>query len=107
MKGQGDNRDIWIWARAAGDSLGEETYGLLRRAAVRIPANVAEGQARRGTGEFLQFLGVARGSLAELETLVILCGNLGLFRKESAESVLRDCAEIGRLLSGLVRSLRR
>ena len=88
----------------------EETYGLrsqLTRAAVSIPANIAEGQARHGTGEFLHFLGVARGSLAELETLLILCGNLKRFPKENVESTLTDCAEVGKLLTGLVKSLRR
>lgn len=88
----------------------EETYGLrsqLTRAAVSIPANIAEGQARHGTGEFLHFLGVARGSLAELETLLILCGNLGFFPKATVESVLNDCEEVGKLLTGLVKSLRR
>ena len=88
----------------------EETYGLrsqLTRAVVSIPANIAEGQARHGTGEFLHFLGIARGSLAELETLVILCGKLGFFSKETAETVSKDCEEIGKLLTGLVKSLRR
>ena len=78
----------------------------MTRAAVSVPATIAEGQARHGTGEFLQFLGVARGSLAELETLVILCGNLNFFPKETVEVVLRDCEEIGKLLTGLVKSLR-
>ncbi len=88
----------------------EEIYGLqsqMRRAAVSIPANIAEGQARQSTGEFLQFLGIARGSLAELETLVILCGRLNFFPSESVENALKDCDEIGKLLTGLVKSLRR
>ena len=86
-----------------------ETYGLrsqMTRAAVSVPANIAEGQARHGTGEFLQFLGVARGSLAELETLVTLCGNLNFFPQKTVEAVLRNCEEIGKLLTGLVKSLR-
>ncbi|MFH1085295.1 MAG: four helix bundle protein [Chloroflexota bacterium] len=88
----------------------EETYGMraqLTRAAVSIPANIAEGQARHGTGEFLHFLGIARGSLAELETLVVLSTRLGFFPPETGESVSSDCAEVGRLLTGLVKSLRR
>ncbi|MCY3955028.1 MAG: four helix bundle protein [Nitrospira sp.] len=88
----------------------EETYGMrsqLTRAAVSIPANIAEGQARHGTGEFLHFLGVARGSLAELETLLILCENLELLPRKSANSALTDCEEVGKLLTGLVKSLRR
>jgi four helix bundle protein len=88
----------------------EETYGLrsqMTRAAVSIPANIAEGQARHGTGEFLNFLGIARGSLAELETLLMLCGKLGFFPSETVTNALQDCGEIGRLLTGLVKSLRR
>ena len=88
----------------------EETYGMrsqLTRAAVSIPANIAEGQARHGTGEFLQFLGIARGSLAELETLLTLCGRLGFFPQLSVESALSNCEEISKLLTGLVKSLRR
>ncbi len=86
----------------------EETYGLtsqIRRAAVSVPANIAEGQARLGTGEFIQFLGVARGSLAELETLLLLSSDLGYTTLDAAEDLLSDCAEIGRLLNGLLRSL--
>ncbi|WP_315863138.1 four helix bundle protein [Thermosynechococcus sp.] len=88
----------------------EETYGMrsqLTRAAVSIPANIAEGQARQSTGEFLQFLGIARGSLAELETLLILCGNLSLLPQENVKGALNACDEIGKLLTGLVKSLRR
>ena len=53
----------------------EEMYGLtsqMRRAAVSIPANIAEGQSRNTTGEFSQFLGIAKGSIAELQTLILL-----------------------------------
>lgn len=63
---------------------------------------------RRGwRGEFPHFLGVARGSLAELETLLILSGNLGFFPRETVEAVSNDCEEVGKLLTGLVKSLRR
>ena len=76
------------------------------RSAVSIPANIAEGQARHSTGEFLHFLGVARGSLAELETLLTLCRNLELLPKESSDNALNLCDEVGKLLTGLVKSLR-
>lgn len=88
----------------------EETYGIrsqLTRAAVSIPANIAEGQARQSTGEFLQFLGIARGSLAELETLLILCGNLNLLPQQNVNNALNVYDEIGKLLTRLVKSLRR
>ena len=77
----------------------------MRRAATSIPANIAEGQARRGTGEFLQSLGIARGSLAELETFLILSGKLEFLTKESSESLSRDCIEINKMLNALIKSL--
>ena len=86
----------------------EERYGLtsqMRRAAASVPANIAEGQARRSTGEFLQMLGIARGSLAELETFLTLSERLGLIRSETCDSLLEDCAEINKMLVGLMRSL--
>ena len=88
----------------------EETYWMrsqLTRAAVSIPANIAEGQARHSTGEFLHFLGIARGSLAELETLLTLCGNLDLLPEENVTDALKRCEETSKLLTGLVKSLRR
>jgi four helix bundle protein len=87
----------------------EETYGLvsqMRRAAISIPANIAEGQARLNTGEFRQFLGIAKGSLAELETQLILCERLQLVPLNNAELLLNACEEISKLLSGLLKSLR-
>ena len=113
-------RDLIVWqqAMALAESVyrcsaqlpREETYGLrsqLTRAAVSVPANIAEGQARHGTAEFLHFLGIARGSLAELETLVMLCRNLGYITLEDADSILGSCEEIRRLLAGLIKALRR
>jgi len=86
----------------------EEVYGLsmqLRRAAVSIPSNVAEGQGRRTTREFLRFLSIAHGSLRELETQVAISRRLDYIdsRKESELSEL--AAEVGRLLNGLIKSL--
>ena len=86
----------------------EEKYGLssqMRRAAASVPANIAEGQARRSKKEFLQMLSIARGSLAELETFVTLSERLGLIRRETSNSLLEDCAEINRMMNGLMRSL--
>ena len=86
----------------------EERYGItsqMRRAASSIPANIAEGQARRSTGEFLQSLGVARGSLAELETFLILSTKLEMTNSENSERLLSDCAEISKMLNALIKSL--
>jgi four helix bundle protein len=88
----------------------EEAYGLtsqLRRAAVSVPSNIAEGQGRRSTKEFGRFLGIAYGSLQEVETQVILSVRLGYLESAQEERVLAQCAEVGRLINGLMRSLRR
>ena len=87
---------------------GDERYGItsqMRRAASSIPANIAEGQARRTTGEFLQSLGIARGSLAELETFVLLSTKLEMITPKNSEHLLRDCAEISKMLNALIKSL--
>lgn len=88
----------------------EEVYGLtsqIRRAGVSMSANIAEGQARNSRGEFRQFLGIAQGSLAELETLLIISGNLNYLNSQKREDLLEACEEIGRLLAGLKKSLAR
>ena len=85
-----------------------ETYGLvsqLRRAAVSIPSNIAEGQARLSTGEFRQFLGNARGSLVEVETQVLLALELGYLERDASDSLLGTAAEVGRILNDLLKSL--
>jgi len=87
-----------------------ETYGLvsqLRRAATSIPSNVAEGHARRSTKEFIHFLHVARGSMAELETQLLLAQRVG-YLPESEVTDLRDrISEVGRILHAMVAGLRR
>jgi four helix bundle protein len=84
----------------------EERYGLqsqMRRSAVSVPSNIAEGNARRTRGEYLQFLGQARGSLAELETQILLCLDLGLLAE--AKATLDPVEETGKLLNALMSSL--
>jgi four helix bundle protein len=83
-----------------------EKFGLVaqvRRAAVSIPSNIAEGQARRTTGEFIQFISHAEGSLAELETQLILGIELQFCRNAEDEFAL--IAELRRMLNALRRKL--
>jgi four helix bundle protein len=85
-----------------------ETYGLtsqLRRAAVSVPSNIAEGQARLSTGEFRQFLGNARGSLMEVETQIFIASELDYLDQDQSDFLLNDTAEAGRILNGLLASL--
>ena len=87
-----------------------ETYGLasqLRRAAVSIPSNIAEGQARLSTAEFKQSLGHARGSLMEVETYILLAQELGYLERDQSENLLAGTAEVGKILNGLLNSLAR
>src|SRR3954454_9966821 len=86
----------------------EEKFGLvsqMRRAAVSVPSNIAEGQARHTTGEFIQFISHAEGSTAELETQLILSVELGFTVKDQTtnEFILLD--DIRRMLNGLRRKL--
>lgn len=86
----------------------EEMYGMtsqLRRAAVSIPSNIAEGQGRQTTGEFRQFLGHARGSLLETETQILLSERLEYLDHKTTEMLIGHAAELGRVLNGLIRSL--
>jgi four helix bundle protein len=86
----------------------EEKFGLIsqmRRAAVSVPSNIAEGQARHTTGEFIQFISHAEGSAAELDTQLCLSVELGLVRSEQAAPGFILINEIRRMLNGLRRSL--
>jgi four helix bundle protein len=109
-------KDLIVWQksmafvvnvyRVTRDFPKEEIYGLtsqIRRAAVSIPSNIAEGQARRTTGEFLQFLGHARGSLAEVETQLLISKELGYLA--DPQTLITQLSEISRILAGLISSL--
>ena len=86
----------------------EEVYGLtgqLRRAAVSIPSNIAEGQGRRTTPDFVRHLSISYGSLRELETQTLIAARLLYLTKERCEDILAMAGEVGRLLNGLMSSL--
>ena len=85
----------------------EDMYGLtsqIRKAAVSIPSNIAEGQGSRTTAEFLRFLSIASGSLKEVETQVLIACRLGYAHKDSTTEALNLAAEIGRLTNALIAS---
>lgn len=87
----------------------QEMYGLssqIQRAAVSIPSNIAEGHARDSTKEFLHHLSIGLGSLAELETQLILAERLYYLDKQILESVFSKTDKIGRMIRGLQRSLK-
>ena len=86
----------------------EEIYGLtnqIRRSAVSVPANIAEGQGRTTTREFLHHLSIAYGSLCETETHALLAQSLGYLDKDAADKLLTQTAEVGKLINGLSFSL--
>ena len=88
----------------------EERFGLssqIRRSAISVASNIAEGAARRTTGEFAQFVGVAQGSLAEAETQLLLARRLGYIADGDAGGLLNASAEISRMLAGLSSALKR
>jgi four helix bundle protein len=86
----------------------DELYGLtcqIRRAATSIPANIAEGQGRQHTKEFLHFLSIARGSSKEVETHLILSQRVGLLQEDQLKQLLQQTEEVSRMLAGLKSSL--
>jgi four helix bundle protein len=87
-----------------------EIYGLvsqLRRAAVSVPSNIAEGHARQSTGEFKQFLGHALGSLMEMETQITIGERLGYIDSDQVKNLIGRTEEVGKIVNGLLRSLAR
>ena len=113
-------RDLLVWQRAMDLVLeayrvsavfpAEERYSLIqqvRRAAVSIPSNIAEGHGREHLGDYLRQLSVANGSLMELETQVLIAVRMGYVSEKGEEEVLSRTAEVGRMLSGLVRALKK
>jgi four helix bundle protein len=112
-------RDLEVWQFAMGWIEGvyrssaqwprDERFGLtsqVRRAAVSVASNIAEGAARRTTGEFLQFIGVARGSLAEAETQIMIAARLGHLEPAAENRLLATAGRISRMLVSLAAALR-
>ena len=86
----------------------DERFGLisqLRRAAVSVPSNIAEGQARYSQREFMKFLGHARGSLAEVETQLTISVELGYLSAQQYQHLESRCSELNRILNGLYASI--
>jgi len=86
-----------------------EQFGLtsqIRRSAVSVPANIAEGWGRGSTREYIQFLFVARGSLMELETHLTICHDLGYLKEEQVKKMQQEIEGIGQMLNRLIQALR-
>jgi four helix bundle protein len=86
----------------------EERFSLvnqIRRAAISIPSNVAEGHARSGTAEFQHFISIAMGSIAEIETQILLSADLGYLNNGVKNNILSELDIIGKMLRGLYKSL--
>jgi four helix bundle protein len=87
----------------------EETYGLrsqLRRSAVSVPSNIAEGHGRKSRAEYLQFLYISYGSVCELETQVLLAGDLNYIKDGHMGHLQKDIGDVERMLKGLIKSLK-
>lgn len=113
-------KDLLVWQK--GIALAKTVYGLttsfpaeekfglvaqMRRAAVSIPSNLAEGQARHTAGEFVQFISQAEGSAAEIDTQLILGVELGFCKKSAALPIYESIDEIRRMLNALRRAISR
>ena len=87
----------------------EEIYALsdqMRRAVVSIPSNIAEGQGRNSTREFIKFLTIARGSQAELDTQLQICVRLKYLSEDETAIAFGLCEEVGKILSSLIAKLK-
>jgi four helix bundle protein len=88
----------------------EETYGLtsqIRRAVISVPSNIAEGQSRAGSRDFIRHLKIAQGSLSEVETQLIIAGRLTYIGESQLAILLKSANEVGRLVRGLTQAVER
>ena len=113
-----DYKDLQVWQKSyklclkiygiAAQFPHEERYGLasqIKRSAVSIPSNIAEGYGRKTTADYIRMLYIAYGSVCELETQILLAGDLGFIEKGEVDPLLSDIAEIERMLKALIKSL--
>ncbi len=111
-------RDLLVWQRAMDLVVEvyrlvkllpkEEQYALadqMRRAVVSIPSNIAEGQARKGKKEFLNFISISQGSRAELQTQLLICEKLDYLTREETKKALLLTEEIGKMMFSLTKKL--
>ena len=111
-------RDLLVWQRAIQMSLAiyrltlgfpkEELFGLtgqIRRAGVSVASNIAEGYGRNSTGEYKQFLGMARGSNSEVETQLVIAKELGYGNAQTIKETEDLCIEVGKMLRAILRKL--
>jgi four helix bundle protein len=111
-------RDLVVWQRSIQMSVAiyrltasfpkEEMYGLcsqLRRAGVSVASNIAEGYARNSTGEYKQFLGMARGSNSEVQTQLVIARELGLGSPHSLDNAEGLSNEVGKMMAAILRNL--
>ncbi len=87
-----------------------EDYSLtsqMRRAAISVPSNIAEGAARQTKKEFMQFLHMAQGSLSELDTQIEIAKRLGYFSEDQTKKIFEIMQDVDRMLSGLIKSLKK
>ncbi|MFZ3137489.1 MAG: four helix bundle protein [Thermodesulfovibrionales bacterium] len=80
-------------------------FSLVRRAAISVPSNIAEGYGRQTTKEYIQALYIAYGSNCELETQILLAGDLGYIESKDLEELQKDLGEVERMLKSLIKSL--
>jgi four helix bundle protein len=112
------HKDLLVWQRSmdlvetvyrlTGSFPSVEQWGLvsqMRRAAISVPSNIAEGYGRQATGEYRHHLSIGRGSLLELETQVLLAKRLRYLQPADADSVLKEIEEISRMIATLVSKL--
>jgi four helix bundle protein len=120
QQSRNSHKDLILWQKALDLAVAvheataafpkSEMFGLvsqIRRAAVSIPSNIAEGSARRSTREFIAFLHIARGSMAEVETQLLLAQRVGYVGNERLTVLQLRLDEVGRIMNAVITGLRR
>ena len=111
-------KDLMVWQKSYQLALdiykisknfpSEEKFGLtsqIRRAAISVPSNIAEGYARRYIKSYISFLKISHGSIAEVETQILISKDLGYTKEETLKKIIIKCTEIQKMLWALIRSL--